>query len=385
MTVHQRTHPDVNATFVLSSLLSAALLTGCSGGGPGGAESAGAEGPGGGAPAMPVAAVSVAAQPVEQTTEYIGTLKSRRSTTIQPQAEGFITGIAVRSGDRVSAGALLFEIDSGRQQAMVAQLESMRTLRAADLAYARQQADRARTLYAAGAMSQRDLEQAETSMRTSEAQVQAVEQQIQEQRVELGYYKVTAPTSGSVGDIPVRVGDRVTRSTVLTTVDQNEALEIYVNVPVQQAPDLRLGLPLRIVDDTGGTLATNRVTFISPTVDDATQTVLAKAQLIEGRGRFRADQFIRARIVWRSTPAITVPMTAVTRISGQHFVFVAEKQGEMLVAKQRPVALGDLIGNEYLLVSGLKAGEQLIVSGIQKIGDGAPVQVMPAAPAAPRS
>jgi RND family efflux transporter MFP subunit len=325
--------------------------------------------------------VTVAAQPVERTTEYIGTLKSRRSTTIQPQVEGFITRIAVGSGDRASPGALLFEIDAGRQEAMVAQLESMRTMRAADLAYARQQAERARALYAAGAVSQRDLEQAETSVRTSEAQVQAVEQQIKEQRVELGYYRVTAPAAGIVGDIPVRVGDRVTRSTVLTTVDQNDVLEIYVNVPVQQAPDLRLGLPVRIVDDTGGTLATNPITFISPTVDDTTQSVLAKAQLVEGRGRFRADQFVRTRIVWRSTPAITVPLTAVTRISGQHFVFVAEKQGEMLVARQRAVTLGDVVGNEYVLVAGLKAGEQLIVSGIQKIGDGAPVQVMPAAPA----
>lgn len=330
---------------------------------------------------MVVGAVTVAARPVEQTTEYIGTLRSRQSTTIQPQVEGFLTRIAVRSGQRVAAGALLFEIDAARQEALVAQLESMRALRMADLAYARQQAARARTLSAAGAMSQRDLEQAETAVRTSEAQLQAVEQQIREQRIELGYYRVTAPASGIVGDVPVRVGDRVTRTTVLTTVDQNDVLEIYVNVPVQQAPELRLGLPVRIVDDKGDTLATNRVTFVSPTVDDATQTVLAKAELADGRGRFRADQFVRVRLVWRATPAITVPMAAVTRISGQHFVFVAERQGEGLVARQRAVTLGDVVGNEYLLVAGLKPGEQLIVSGIQKIGDGVAVQVLPAPPA----
>jgi RND family efflux transporter MFP subunit len=230
-------------------------------------------------------------------------------------------------------------------------------------------------------MSQREFEQAQTAVRTSEAQLQAVEQQIREQQVELAYYKVTAPAPGIVGDIPIRPGDRVTKSTVLTTVDENDVLEIYVNVPVQQAPGLKLGVPVRIVDDRGQVLATNKVTFISPSVDDTTQSVLAKAELVDGRGAFRADQFVRVQLLWQTAPGLTVPMTAVQRISGQFFVFVAEKQGEMTVAKQRPVTLGNLVGNDYVLLSGLKPGDQLIVSGIQKIGDGAPVMV--GAPAAP--
>ena len=311
---------------------------------------------------------------IEQSSEFIATLKSRRSTTIQPQVEGFVTRITVRSGQRVTAGDVLFEIDSGRQQAAVGQLESMRAMRTADVAYARQQSQRSKTLFEAGAMSQRELEQADTAVRTSEAQLQAVEQQIREQQVELGYYKVTSPNAGVVGDIPIRPGDRVTKSTVLTSVDENDVLEIYVSVPVQQAPGLRIGLPVRIVDDHGGTLATNTVTFISPTVDDTTQAVLAKVAIADGRGRFRADQFVRVRIIWRSAPGLTVPMTAVTRVSGQFFVFLAEAQGETTVARQRPVTLGDLIGNDYLLINGLKAGDRLIVSGIQKIGDGAPVR-----------
>lgn len=311
---------------------------------------------------------------IEQSSEFIATLKSRRSTTIQPQVEGFVTRITVRSGQRVTAGDVLFEIDSGRQQAAVGQLESMRAMRTADVAYARQQSQRSKTLFEAGAMSQRELEQADTAVRTSEAQLQAVEQQIREQQVELGYYKVTSPNAGVVGDIPIRPGDRVTKSTVLTSVDENDVLEIYVSVPVQQAPGLRIGLPVRIVDDHGGTLATNTVTFISPTVDDTTQSVLAKVAIADGRGRFRADQFVRVRIIWRSAPGLTVPMTAVTRVSGQFFVFLAEAQGETTVARQRPVTLGDLIGNDYLVINGLKAGDRLIVSGIQKIGDGAPVR-----------
>jgi len=330
---------------------------------------------------MPVEATTLAEAPVEQATEFIATLKSRRSTTIQPQVEGFVTRIAVRSGQRVTAGDVLFEVDSGRQQAAVAMLESMRSMRAADVQYAEQQAQRSKTLFQAGAVSQRDLEQADTAVRTSAAQLQAVDQQIREQQVELAYYKVTAPTGGTVGDVPIRQGDRVTKSTVLTTVDDNDALEFYVSVPVQQAPDLRLGLPLRVIDDQGRMIATNRLTFIAPSVDEATQSVLAKAQLIEGRGQFRADQAVRVRLVWRAAPGLVVPVTAVTRISGQYFVFVADGAGDAVVARQRAVRLGDLIGNNYLVVDGLKAGDRLITSGIQKIGDGAPVRVGAPAPA----
>jgi RND family efflux transporter MFP subunit len=184
-----------------------------------------------------------------------------------------------------------------------------------------------------------------------------------------------APTAGVVGDIPVRVGDRVAKATVMTTVDENDALELYVNVPVQQAPRLRAGLPVRIVDDRGQTIAEHRLTFVSPSVDDATQTVLAKALLSGGRERFRADQFVRARVVWSTDPGLTVPMTAVTRINGQYFVYLAEAQGEATLARQRAVQLGEVIGNDYVLIGGLKAGDRLIVSGIQKIGDGSPVMV----------
>ncbi len=347
----------------------------------GGAPAGGPGGPGGGMPPSAVEIVTLTEKPIEQTTEFVATLKSRRSSTIQPQVEGFITRIPVRSGDRVAAGATLFEVDSGPQQAVLASQQSMRAARAAEVEYARQQAARTRKLFEAGASSERDAQEADTALRTAEAQLKAAEEQVGQQRAQLGYYRVSAPAAGVVGDIPVRVGDRVTSSTVLTTVDQNDALEIYVSVPVSQATGLKVGLPIRIMDDAGQVVATNKLSFVSPNVDDATQTVLAKAAVVEGRGTFRADQFVRVRILWRSDPGLTVPVTAVNRVNGQYFAFVAEKADAGLVAKQRAVQLGDIIGNDYVVREGLMAGEQLIIAGLQKIGDGAPVSVAPPAPA----
>ena len=349
-----------------------------------GGQEAGQGGPPGGAmPPMPVEIVTLAAKPVEQTTEYVASVKSRQSSTIQPQVEGFLTRIAVRSGQQVSRGAVLFEIDSAPEQAALGSLQSMRPMRESDVEFARQQVARNKTLLTAGAISQREVEQFEAQLRAAEAQLKALDEQVRQQRSQLDYYRVTAPIAGTIGDIPVNPGDRVTRTTVLTTVDENDVLEVYVNVPVPQAPQLKLGLPVRLVDDRGQVLATNKITFVSPNVDTATQSVLAKAQLIEGRGQFRSDQFVRARVVWSTAPGLTVPVTSVVRTNAQFFAFVAEKSEAGMQAKQKPVQLGEIIGNDYVVQSGLAAGEQLIVSGLQKIRDGAPVMPAPPAGAAP--
>jgi RND family efflux transporter MFP subunit len=355
-------------------LLTAVSIAACGRDEAGGA---GAGPPGGGRPAMPVDIVSLTERPVEQTSEFVATVKSRRTTTIQPQVEGFITRIAVRSGDRVRPGTLLMQIDAGRQDALVSSLESQKAAREADVQFARQQAQRLKTLYDAGAVSQQEYEQAQTALSAGEAQLKAIEAQIREQRVELDYYRVTAPTAGVVGDVPVRVGDRVTNSTVLTTVAENATLELYINVPVQQAPQLKRGLPVRIIDDRGQLLWSTELTFVSPEVDPAMQSVLAKAALGDAPP-FRSDQAVRARIVWSRTPAITVPIVAVNRINGQYFAFVAEPaEGGALVARQRGIDVGEIVGNDYVVRKGLKPGERLIVGGVQKIGEGAPVVAGP--------
>jgi RND family efflux transporter MFP subunit len=338
---------------------------------------------GAGPPAVGVEVVTLEPRPVEHATEFVGTVKSRRSTTVQPQVEGFVTRILARSGDRVVPGAPLVEIDPRRQRATVAGLESQQAGREADLRYAEQEAARAQALFDAGAASRSELEQAQTALAGAQAQLEAARAQVSEERVALGYHLVSSPAEGVVGDIPVRVGDSVTRSTVLTTIDRNAGLEVYINVPVQEAARLRPGLPVHLVDDAGRVLATETLSFVSPAVDARTQSVLAKATL-ERPGALRTEQFVRARVVWSREPSLSVPVVAVNRVNGQYFVFVAQSgDGGGLLARQRAVELGALVGNDYVVRSGLKAGERLIVSGVQKIGDGAPVSVAPAPSAAP--
>jgi RND family efflux transporter MFP subunit len=323
---------------------------------------------------MPVKVLEAKAVPVSDATEYIATLKSRDSAVIMPQVEGLVTHILVHSGERVEAGAALVDIDPLKQQATVKSQESARAAQQATLSWTKQQYERAQGLAAAGVVSKQDLDQAKSAMDAAQAQMDALDAQVHEQEVQLHYYKVTAPRGGIVGDIPVRVGDRVTTATQLTTVDQPGSLEAYVYVPIEHSSQLKMNLPVEVIDSDGKVLAETRVSFISPQVDNTTQTVLVKARIANGNDALRQSQFVRARVVFGTHQNPEVPILAVSRLAGQYFAFVAEAQnGGAFVARQKPLKIGQTVGNDYEVQDGIKPGDKVIISGTQFLLDGVPV------------
>jgi RND family efflux transporter MFP subunit len=328
-------------------------------------------------PAPPPTLVQVAeirSTPVEDASEYMATVQSLSSTSIKPEVSGVVTKVFVRSGDRVAPGAPLFQIDPSRQQASVSSQDAARAAQEAAATYAKQQLERARTLFAAGASSQQELEQAQANYDSAEAQLTALKARLQQERVTLQYYEVRAQAAGVVGDVPIRVGTRVTTDTILTTVDLNQSLEVDVPVPVERSQDLKPGLPMQLLDSQGNKLASTQVSYISPRVDDQTQSILVKGRLT-GDGVLRSSQLVRARIVWKTMAAVTIPVLSVVRINGQPFVFVAEQKDGRLTAAQRLVRLGQIVGNDVLLLSGPAAGERIVVSGVQKLDNGAPIRI----------
>jgi RND family efflux transporter MFP subunit len=348
-------------------LAAGAGTIGCSGNAPRSAQA-------GSAPAMPVKVLEAKAVPISDASEYVATLKSRDSAVIMPQVEGQITQIFVHSGDKVGAGSELMEIDPLKQQATVKSQESARAAQQANLSWAKQQYDRAQGLYSAGVVSKQDLDQAKSTLDAAQAQMESLDSQVREQEVQLHYYRVVAPRSGIVGDIPVRVGDRVTTTTQMTTVDQPGSLEVYVFVPIEHSSELKMGLPVQVLNSDGKVLAETRVSFISPQVDTATQTVLVKARILNGNDALRQLQFVRARLVFGTHQNPEVPILAVSRLAGQYFAFVAEpQQGGSFVARQRPLKVGQTVGNDYEVQDGIKPGDKVIISGTQFLLDGAPV------------
>ena len=362
------------APFGLVVCLSAIAAAGC------GTRSATVNAGGDPAAPAPVQVQLVESKRITNTTEYLALLKSRHSASINPQVEGYITKIYVKSGDRIAAGTPLLQIDPLKQEATVNSQEASRLAQESNVNLARTNLERSKKLWEAGVTSKAELDNAQTNYDTAEAQLKALEHQVEQQKVELRYYRVSAPMDGIVGDVPVRVGDRVTVATLLTTVDEPGALEAYIYVPASRARDLRLGIPVKLLDEAGDLRAETQVTFISPQVDSETQTVLAKAAVPNSKSNLRIAQQVRAQVIWGNAPGPVVPVLAVTRINGQYFVFVTVKEAKGTFAHQKMVKLGEIVGNDYAVLDGLQPGDHLIVSGAQFLQDGAAVieQIQPA-------
>ncbi len=363
---------------IASAIALAAVVSGCNRAPAGPA-------PGQGMPPTPVVLAAAQTTPIEDASEYVASLKSLRSTTVQPQIDGQITKILVTAGDRVRQGAPLMQIDARRQQAAVSSQQAELAAAEAAVSYARQQQQRNNELYAAGAISKQQLEQTDTAQRTADANLKALQAQVQQQEVQLRFFTVLAPTAGVVGDVPVRVGSQVTPQTLLTTIDQNDTLEVNASVPIERAAALKVGLPLQVWSSDGAQrIASTTISFVSPRADDQTQSILVKGNVKNPDGQLRAAQYVRARIVWKVFDGLVVPVTAVLRINGQFFAFVAEPgKGGALIASQRPIKVGPIVGDNYPVLEGLKAGDRVVVSGAQKLADGAPIQNAPAAASTP--
>ena len=367
--------------------------------------------------AVPVKATALSLESIEEYSEYIATIRSRRSVEIRPQVEGYVARISAKPGDAVTEGSLLVQIDPKRQQATtnsalaasgiaaaelergkatLAQLEAARAGRAAALKLAEEDHRRTIELRRTGAVAQQAEDQANATLDAARAELTAADRQIaaaragigsaeksllqsqavaQAQSVELQYYRVRAPFTGVVGDVPVKVGDLVTPATLLTTVDDPEStLEAYVSVPVEDAPRLQTGLEVKVLDSASSVIDHGKVTFVSPRIDPTTQSVLVKVELEEKRGDLRALQFLRARIVWSNEPGLRVPLTSLTRLNGQSFAYVVE-DGNPPRAAQVPVKVGAVQGGDVIVKEGLKAGDRVVSAGIQKLRNGARVAV----------
>jgi multidrug efflux pump subunit AcrA (membrane-fusion protein) len=367
-------------------------------------------------PPSPVVVQTLAADTISDYTEFVATLISRNSVTLQPQVPGQITAIYVKAGDRVRAGQALLLIDPSQQQAAVASagaaaqsqqatvsqanenlgvLQKQRQALQSALETSQLQYDRYAGLAAQNSASRQDVEQSlnalnqaranldanTAQMRAQRALIMTARRQYQQaqaltrqQQAQLKYHRIAAPFSGMVGDVPVKLGNYVQPMTNLISVTNNNQLEINISVPAERVTDLRVGLPVEILTESGRPLGETTLSFVSPKVDERAQTILTKAILKNPEGLLKADQIVNARIVWKTRPGLRVPTQAVVHMGGRDFVYRMDATGpKQFVARQVPVTLGDIEGPFYVLQSGLKAGDSLIISGIQKLADGAPV------------
>ena len=324
--------------------------------------------------AMPVMVAPVSLSPVPTGDTYVATIKSRRSSTMQPQVDGNLVKIFVKSGQAVKAGQPLMRIDPLKQMAAVQSQQGTQAQKKALYDYNKIEVERQRKLFEAGVVSRDAYDQANQAYENSKADYESNQALTDTQKQQLAYYDIRAPFNGVVGDIPVHLGDYVSPTTVLTTVDENADLEAYIYIPTERASSIRNGLPVEILDSAGKVLVKTKVDFISPQVDNGLQSILAKAPVPRTADILRNQQLVKARITWSTAPAPTVPVLAVSLVGGQTFVYVATPKGDGYVAHQVPVTVGETVGNTYPILGGLKTGEKVITSGLQFLQEGAPVK-----------
>lgn len=384
--------------------------------------------------ATPVKIFPVETATVSDSSEFIAGLDSRRSVTLQPRIEGQISQISVRAGEQVATGRPIIQVDPREQEATVSSvtaaaaaarsevtsaratlksLQAERLSNVSDVQFNQKQYKRYSDLATQGAVGRstadeytNTIQTARAELATTEAEIRAqqatvaqaqravqeAEANIRERQAQLGYYQITAPFPGTVGNIPVKVGDFVDTDTQLTTITQNQPLEVEIAVPIERGPQLRQGMTVELLDGQGKSVGNSRVFFIAPNTATSTQSVLVKSLFDNSQNQLRADQYVRARVIWNQSPGVLIPTTAITRLGGETFVYVAQEQTQeeqaqqkrsqeeqsqpaetQLVARQKVVKLGAIQGNNYQVLEGLKPGERLIVSGILSLRDGAPI------------
>ena len=347
-------------------------------GGCGSKPAAPAAGPG--MQAMPVRTVAAALAPVAQSSQYMATIKSRRSATIAPQVSGILTDILVHSGEQVKAGQVLMKIDSRQQEANVASLTATEHQRKAALDYHTIEVARQKSLFDEGITSRQAYQQEEQTYQDAKASYEAAVEARKTQQQLLDYYTIRAPFDGIVGDIPVHVGDYVSSGssgTMLTTIDENRDLEAYIYIPTERAADVRLGLNVDLRDNAGNLVEKTKIDFVSPQVDSNLQGILVKAPVHSGPQVLRNSQMIEARVIWATKPMVVIPVLAVIRQNGMPFVYVMNQVNGHYQAEQKAISLGETVGNNYSVSSGISAGQRVIVSGTQFLVNGMPVQPLP--------
>ncbi|MBN3948328.1 MAG: efflux RND transporter periplasmic adaptor subunit [Nostoc sp. NMS7] len=351
---------------------------------------------------------------IEESSDFIASLKSQRSVRLQPKIQGQVTQIFVKSGDPVAAGATIIQVDHTPQaaialnnpvpQAFLVQLENARaTLKSleaerasyvANVQLYQQNYQKYVTLAEEGAVSRQTRNQYADRLATTKTSLDAINSRIQAQRAiilqaekalqqgnvntqkqQIEYDKITAPFSGTIGDIAVKVGDLVNTSTQLVNITQNRPLEVNISVPLEQGTQLRKGMPVEVMNTQGQKLGRSRVFFIAPNPSNETPGILIKALFNNPNGQLRADQLVRARLFWNQRPGVLIPTTAMTRIAGDTFVYVVETENSpqgvsQQVARQKRVRLGEIKGNSYQVIEGLQPEDKVIISGLLNLRDG---------------
>jgi membrane fusion protein (multidrug efflux system) len=343
-------------------------------------------------PAPPEVKVApVLQQDVPVYIEAIGQTRGSTENEVRARVEGFLESVDYREGSFVRKGQLLYTIDPRPFEANVAQARGMEAQAQAQLARARQDVVRYEPLVAKNAISRQDYETAVQVQRAAEASLDAAKAALKRSEIDLSYTRVEAPASGIAGRTEVYPGTLVGRgqSTLMTHISQIETIHVRVSIPekdyieyTRRGQERRrngTATPLKfemVLSDGSVHPEKGDLVFVDRAVDAQTGTILVEVAFPNPGSVVRSGQFARVRVaIDEKKGAILVPQRAVTELQGVYNVAVVKPDDTV---ELRMVKAAERIGNLWVIDEGLKAGDRIVVEGVQKVRSGIKVTPVPA-------
>ena len=334
-----------------------------------------------------VGVVTLEAKDVALTTELPGRTTAFRKSEIRPQVTGIIVKRLFEEGSEITEGQQLYQIDDARYKAAYATAQAGLEEAKANLDVARAREQRYKDLVAARAVSQQDYDDALASFRQAEAAIAGAEAAIETARINLEYTQVRAPISGRIGKSSVTEGALVAagQPQALAVIQQLDPIYVDMSQSVEEINEIRREVAQgNLVRDDAppvylpGVELSGVLEFAEVEVNESTGTVTMRARFTNSDNLLLPGMFVRA-ILEEGTRvnALLVPQRGITHNrQGQPTAMIVNHQGE---AELRVLTVGRAMGNDWLVLSGLQSGDQVIVEGLQKVQPGAPVKAVPAA------
>ncbi len=351
-------------------------------------------------PPPPVGVVTVAPTSVPIEIELSGRLEPIRTAQVRARVTGVVQKRLFAEGATVQAGQSLYRIDPAPYKAALDSAQAAQAKAEASLSQAQSTLDRTRLLAELKAISPLAWDNTQATHRAAQADVAAAKAAVQQARLNLEYASVLAPISGRIGRSLVTEGALVSQAeaTQLATIQQVDTLVANFTQSASEAMRIQRAIAsgelkgsnsaqVKVLLDDGSVYALpGRLMFADIAVDPATGQVTLRAEVPNPKGELLPGLFIKVRLqVARSEQAMVLPQQAVTRGTSEDTVMVVDAEGQV---SKRPVQLGGQLGDtrnasgpQWIVTGGLKAGEQVVVDGFQKIRPKAPVKPVPWQPA----
>jgi membrane fusion protein (multidrug efflux system) len=350
--------------------------------------------PGGAPPAVPVRILKVEPRSVPLVFDLVGQVEGSKQVEVRARVSGILVKQFYREGDPVKEGAPLFEIDRAPFEVALAQAKGQLAQATAQAAQAQREETRLKPLVAERAVSRKEYDDATSARQLGEASMQQASASVRQAELNLSYTSVAAPVSGISGRAEHSIGTLITTDSagsLLTTINQLTPIWVRFSLAetdlaklpggrVARASPVDLQLVLA-----GGALypLRGRLNFAATAIDTRLGTQQLRAEFDNPREQLLPGQFVTVRIAaGQRDNVFLVPQAAVVQTEKTSLVFVVDAEGK---AQARPVKTGDWIGSDWAIMSGLNAGDRVIVDNLLKIRPGVPVTDAPPPAAAPGS